>query len=396
MDRIKFRTLARNWDTLGEVDPLFGVLSDPTKQGGRWDVDEFFESGRAHIKKWMRLIEEAAAPFAHSTCLDFGCGVGRLTIPLSEHFQRTIGVDVARSMIESARRFLGPADRCQFIVNTDPDLRQFPAATFDFVHSCLVLQHIPPEVSLRYIAECFRVTKPGGIVAFQMPAATRSDAEISALHALPDGAHVARLVIQNPPATLEGSERMTIRAIVGNDSRVAWPEDIPAGRHICLANHWLHEDGAIAIPDDGRARLPRTIGPGDRAEVPLTVQAPSAPGRYILEIDLVQEQVCWFAEKGSQTARASVQVSKTSRELATATSNGGRVHSARDQRLRPSLLTRFLRWFRGGAPVFEMYTIPRAEMERVIAESGGVLVRAIDDNAAGPSWISYTYICRRL
>ena len=44
----KFRSQARTWEDLGESDPLFGILSDPTKYGGKWDVEEFFASGRAH------------------------------------------------------------------------------------------------------------------------------------------------------------------------------------------------------------------------------------------------------------------------------------------------------------------------------------------------------------
>ncbi len=140
----RFRSLARSWEGLGRTDPLFGILSDPSKWGGKWDADEFFASGRAHVEKLLRSLHEIGAWFKNDTCLDFGCGVGRLTVPLSESFDRTIGVDVARSMIDQARRYHAASSRCEFLLNRDLDLRQFPDATFDFVHSCLVLQHIPP------------------------------------------------------------------------------------------------------------------------------------------------------------------------------------------------------------------------------------------------------------
>ena len=103
-DLSKFRTLAKNWEALGETDPLFGVLSDPTKFGGKWNADEFFASGRAHIEKLLRTLADVRASFEPGECLDFGCGVGRLTLPLSESFRHTLGVDVAKPMIESARR----------------------------------------------------------------------------------------------------------------------------------------------------------------------------------------------------------------------------------------------------------------------------------------------------
>jgi SAM-dependent methyltransferase len=407
MDLRKFRTLARNWEALGGSDPLFGVLSDPTKYGGKWEVDEFLASGRAHVDKLLRSLEDARATFGRGVCLDFGCGVGRLTIPLAQSFARTIGVDVAASMVEAARRFLRPGDRCEFIVNRDPDLRQFPTATFDVVHSCLVLQHIPPDVSLRYIGDFFRVAKPGGLVVFQLPAERRSESEISAAHALPDGAHRARFTLKNPPATLTAGERVTLPIAVGNESGVPWPHDIPSERHIYLGNHWLRADGTMVIQDDGRAVLPKTIGPGEEAEISLTVQAPSQPGSFVLEIDLVQEHICWFAQAGSPTARNAVTVAVRPASAAGNTAgfrpDGGiddlpdavRSRAAADVRLRPPFWKRLLWRFRGGTPTFEMHAVPRADVERAIAASGGTLLRAIDDNAAGARWLSYTYVCRR-
>src|SRR5215212_8030883 len=104
MDLKKFRTLARNWEAFGDADPLFGILSDPTRHGGQWGVGEFFASGEAHVAQLLRVLHEHSASFRGGRCLDFGCGVGRLTIPLSHSFERTVGVDVARSMIAVARR----------------------------------------------------------------------------------------------------------------------------------------------------------------------------------------------------------------------------------------------------------------------------------------------------
>ena len=77
-DLRKFWTYARNWDALGETDPLFGVLSDPAKFGGQWNAEEFFASGQAHVQKLHDTLAALHASFNPGTCLDFGCGVGRL------------------------------------------------------------------------------------------------------------------------------------------------------------------------------------------------------------------------------------------------------------------------------------------------------------------------------
>jgi len=62
---------------------------------------------------------------------------------------------------------------------------------------------------------------------------------------------------------------------------------------------------------------------------------------------------------------------------------------------RASLLRRWLRPLRGGTPTFEMHVVPRAQVEAAITRSGGSLLHAIDDGAAGYRWLSYTYVARK-
>jgi len=396
-DLRKFRELARNWDALGETDPLFGVLSDPSKYGGRWDAEEFFASGRAHVDKLRRMLADARAACEPGACLDFGAGVGRLTVPLAAGFRHTVGVDVSPAMVAAARRHAPASARCTFVVNHHPDLRAFDTASFDLVHSCLVLQHIPPDIALRYIGEFFRVARPGGLVVFQVPAAVFTEAQLSASHALPASACLAELAIAEPPGTLDVAAFAPLVVRVTNRGEAPWRHDIPAGRHICVGNHWLDADGHRIVDDDARGRLSRPVAPGDTVEVPLRVQAPGIPGTYVLECDLVQEHVCWFADRGSPTLRLPVTV-------AGAAPGGPAAVPVPPEPIaappvpapRVPIWTRMLRRWRGGTPTFEMHVVPRAEVERVVRENGGDVLRAVDDNAAGAGWLSYTYICRRL
>ena len=416
-----FKTAARNWEAFGESDAFFGVLSDPTKYGSRWDPDEFFASGRAHVEKLFRTLSDACIPLQTGTCLDFGCGPGRLTVPLSASFERTVGVDVARPMIEAARRFKPAAASCEFVVNRHPDLRQFRAGTFDVVHSCLVLQHIPPDVSLCYIAEFFRVAKRGGLVVFQLPAVRYTEDQISAVHALPDSAFLADIRFIEPPSTLDAGAETTVGVSVTNRSDITWPHHIPAGRHICLGNHWMHEDGTPSAYDDGRTFLPNEVGPGERVEMALTVRAPAVAGRYLLEADLVQEKIAWFAGKGSSPAREFVRVTdaspvvlgttartaeKSSPKSPAGTTGQASVSAAgwpmpgassppRSAQRWASLWKWFVRRVRGGTPTFEMHVVPRVQVAEVIRASEGILLKTVDDNAAGPGWLSYTYVCRK-
>ena len=387
----RFRTQAKNWEAFGRRDPLFGVLSDPAKAHGRWDVDEFFESGRAHVAKLFRILAEHDVTFVAGRALDFGCGVGRLTRPISDRFEQTVGVDVAPSMIRLARRYSATLSRCEFVLNTHPDLRGFETGSFDFVHSCLVLQHIPPDVSLRYIAEFLRIARPGGVIAFQVPAGTFTEQEIDARHALPPDGYRAGIELSAAASLVAGAtSRVPVR--VTNLSGVTWLTDIPGGRHICVANHWLDANGVTIVPDDGRARLPCDVRRGESVDVVLEVTAPGAPGSYLLEVDLVQERICWFAQRGSRTGRARVDVGAAGGEPTESPRETPRAQVSSDE----GIIARVRRALQGAPPVFEMHVLPRADVETAVVSAGGAVEHVIEDAAAGAGWLSYTYVCRKL
>ncbi len=161
-----------NWDQLGKDDPLWVILTDESKRGGKWKVDEFFETGRGEISGVLLKLTSLGVTPAWGKALDFGCGVGRLSQALSAHFQEVHGVDISPSMIARAKDFAGSLARCQFHVNSTDRLELFTNDTFDFVYSNIALQHIEPQYAKRYIEEFFRVLKPGGVAVFQTLSAT--------------------------------------------------------------------------------------------------------------------------------------------------------------------------------------------------------------------------------
>jgi len=59
---------------------------------------------------------------------------------------------------------------------------------------------------------------------------------------------------------------------------------------------------------DGRIGLAKDLRPNEETEVSLAITAPTNPGNYVLDVDMVQEQVSWFHDKGSPTARTNITV----------------------------------------------------------------------------------------
>ena len=77
-----------------------------------------------------------------------------------------------------------------------------------------------------------------------------------------------------------------------------------------LSYRWYeHETGKVVIRDGERAFLPvEDLEPGQSITYELTVVAPSAPGIYLLQYDLVLEGVLWFSWEGNPTLDRVIEV----------------------------------------------------------------------------------------
>ncbi len=162
--------LQRHWNKLGEQDPLWAILTRSDKKGGRWTIEEFFQLGVAEISAVMEYLRGLGITARPAKALDFGCGVGRLTQALAVYCDQVVGVDIAPSMIEEATRLNSQGDHCRYMVNPGTDLTLVGDERFDLIYTNMVLQHMPPAFSARYIGEFVRVLSPGGVAVFQIPA----------------------------------------------------------------------------------------------------------------------------------------------------------------------------------------------------------------------------------
>lgn len=100
----------------------------------------FFRSGVEHVEHvlatYARLRGDAAR--FHSA-LDFGCGVGRLVLTLSERFDQVTGVDISSSMLAEATSNGEREGRANIRLLRTPEFLADRGATgYDLVHTILV------------------------------------------------------------------------------------------------------------------------------------------------------------------------------------------------------------------------------------------------------------------
>lgn len=142
----------RAWRIWGETDPYYGVLSAPEFRKDRVDLDQFFLTGSFYIDHRLAMLERQLGAFPRGRALDFGCGVGRVTLPLAAHFEEVVGLDVSPGMLTEAHKLQAARDIANVGYHPSDDSLSAAQGSFDFVHSYIVFQHIPVERGLPIIA----------------------------------------------------------------------------------------------------------------------------------------------------------------------------------------------------------------------------------------------------
>jgi len=179
------KELQSNWNTFGRKDPLWAIMTWPDKKGNQWQLREFFELGEKEIKGVLDHLKLLGVSVQGGRALDFGCGVGRLTQALAQHFDEAIGVDIAPSMINLANQYNRHGSRCRYCLNEVDNLGLFPSEKFDFIYTNIVLQHMVSVYSKSYIREFVRVLKPRGVLVFQLPSERTETGKLRTQDSLP-------------------------------------------------------------------------------------------------------------------------------------------------------------------------------------------------------------------
>lgn len=162
--------VSKRWDRFAAREPLFAVLPDPKflkKNLTPASEDEFFRSGQVHINHAFQVIKERLDyEFTPSTALEYGCGPGRMAVPLSGRVPVVTAVDISPAMLDAAVATAGRNGRANIVFQS---LAEFLAGreSFDFINATLVFQHIRPAAGPDYLRELLRRLNEGGVGVFQ-------------------------------------------------------------------------------------------------------------------------------------------------------------------------------------------------------------------------------------
>ena len=149
------------------VSRYASTFADPLMQG--W----FDDSGFANFGYWRdgpetateascalveRLVGMSPASLRTGAALDVACGAGATTRELSRYFDpsRIVGINIAQDQLDRAAH-VAPGVSFR---NMDATSLDFPTASFDVVICVEASHHF--DTRARFLAEAYRVLKPGG------------------------------------------------------------------------------------------------------------------------------------------------------------------------------------------------------------------------------------------
>jgi 2-polyprenyl-3-methyl-5-hydroxy-6-metoxy-1,4-benzoquinol methylase len=170
------------WEQFAAREPYFAAVTDPrflranlTPQHER----EFFASGEALVAWMLATIDAALVPqFAPMSTLEYGCGPGRLALPLGARPGRVVAVDRSDAMLRIAR---GHAERrgLDVVFQRPGDFVAQPRR-FDLVVCYHVMQRLPRLDALALLRRLQAAIGPDGVGVFQWCCGSREPLHVDA------------------------------------------------------------------------------------------------------------------------------------------------------------------------------------------------------------------------
>lgn len=170
--RAMFDRIAMAWRQFGETEPHWSVLTNEDFRQDRLadNIDRFYASGSDDVETHLNMLRRAGLPVSFAKAMDFGCGVGRLSLALAARAHQIVGVDISPPHLKLASeraRDTGIANISFEPIGSVDDLNRYRG--FDFVLSRIVLQHNPPPVMAALFSKLLAALAPGGTAIIQMP-----------------------------------------------------------------------------------------------------------------------------------------------------------------------------------------------------------------------------------
>jgi 2-polyprenyl-3-methyl-5-hydroxy-6-metoxy-1,4-benzoquinol methylase len=168
-----FKRIQKQWEHLGGTEPYWSIVTQPHNQMAQFDQhrQQFYASGNSACQTLLASLRRCGInPARLNTCLEVGCGVGRVTSYLAEVFSKVIATDVSKNHLDLARTHLAGKGiqnvELQHWLTID-QIGELPQV--DVIYSIITLQHNPPPVMAWMLSGLLSRLRAGGVAYLQIP-----------------------------------------------------------------------------------------------------------------------------------------------------------------------------------------------------------------------------------
>jgi len=165
-----FDRIQAQWTGYGESEPFASVLSSEQflKEKIQENMHILEASGAEVVRRLQVVCQRNNIELPTGKCFELGCGVGRITKPLSGIFREVIAADISPGNLAICKQYVqdAGASNVQALLLESPGHIE-SIKDIDVFVSVIVLQHNPPPVQYFLLDKIFENLKPGGIVFFQ-------------------------------------------------------------------------------------------------------------------------------------------------------------------------------------------------------------------------------------
>lgn len=159
------------WTHMGELRPHFSVLTNDAflPHNLPQTIDQFWASGEVEAARVLSIADAYGLATEGKTCVEFGCGVGRLTGTLAPHFARYHAYDISATHLAQAQERMDALGLAQVALVHWGETGLETLAPCDLFYSRIVFQHNPPPLMALLVRQALAAVVPGGLAIFQLP-----------------------------------------------------------------------------------------------------------------------------------------------------------------------------------------------------------------------------------
>lgn len=159
------------WSSMGRDIPHYSVLTSDIflPSNIERNADIFWQSGAIEAEEIHSILKRFDFDFKNKVAIEYGCGVGRVSTPLSKLFKILYAYDISTYHLDIAKKHSLEQGAKNIIYCEVGNNKSIYKQRCHFFYSRIVFQHNPPPLIAMLVEGALASLHNNGIAIFQVP-----------------------------------------------------------------------------------------------------------------------------------------------------------------------------------------------------------------------------------